>query len=100
MPSEILEWVDRATNCEDIAMNFLISHLTRKPPIKVTPIFRTEGSLTRGVGLSRRREHKWDREKCLQVFEEIYGYNPLLLSETRIDSSHFLHPGFQCFKDT
>ena len=28
--------VDEYINCEDLAMNFLISHITRKPPVKVT----------------------------------------------------------------
>lgn len=28
--------VDSAGNCEDILMNFLVSHVTRRPPIKVT----------------------------------------------------------------
>lgn len=27
--------VDGKMNCEDIAMNFLIAHVTRKPPLKV-----------------------------------------------------------------
>jgi hypothetical protein len=59
------------------------------------------GSFTNGIGLSKRQEHKWNREKCLQVFEENYGYNPLLLNEYRIDSSHYGHDEqFQCFEDT
>ena len=28
--------VDQYMNCEDIAMNFLVSHITRKPPVKVS----------------------------------------------------------------
>ncbi len=28
--------VDEMMNCEDLAMNFLISHVTRQPPVKVT----------------------------------------------------------------
>lgn len=28
-------------NCEDIAMNFLVSHITRKPPLKVCACVRT-----------------------------------------------------------
>lgn len=36
MPEEIRQKIDELMNCEDIAMNFLISHLTRKPPIKTT----------------------------------------------------------------
>ena len=34
-PQAMTHLVDTSMNCEDIAMNFLISHLTRKPPIKV-----------------------------------------------------------------
>ena len=36
MPAVIRETVDSFMNCEDLAMNFLISHMTRKPPVKVT----------------------------------------------------------------
>jgi alpha-1,4-N-acetylglucosaminyltransferase EXTL3 len=38
MPSVIREKVDEYINCEDIAMNYLVSHLTRKPPIKVCSV--------------------------------------------------------------
>jgi hypothetical protein len=41
MSPAIREWVDKLTNCEDIAMNFLVSHLVRKPHIKATPIYYT-----------------------------------------------------------
>ena len=36
------QWVDEHMNCEDLAMNFLISNMTGKPPIKVTLIIVTE----------------------------------------------------------
>ena len=36
MPQVIRDKVDEFMNCEDIAMNFLVSHMTRKPPIKVS----------------------------------------------------------------
>lgn len=35
MPSNIKQWVDDKMNCEDIAMNFLVSNTTNKAPIKV-----------------------------------------------------------------
>ena len=35
MPKEVRERVDRIKDCEDIAMNFLAAHLSRKPPMKV-----------------------------------------------------------------
>lgn len=36
MPQAIRDKVDEYVNCEDIAMNFLVSHITRKPPVKVS----------------------------------------------------------------
>ncbi|KIH58519.1 hypothetical protein ANCDUO_11273 [Ancylostoma duodenale] len=36
MPEAIRHHVDDVMNCEDIAMNFLVSHITRGPPIKTT----------------------------------------------------------------
>ena len=36
MPAAIRDKVDEFMNCEDLAMNFLIAHMTRKPPVKVT----------------------------------------------------------------
>ena len=30
------DMVDELMNCEDLAMNFLVSHVTRQPPVKVT----------------------------------------------------------------
>ena len=36
MPSYIRDWVDKHMNCEDIAMNFMVSNYTGKAPIKVT----------------------------------------------------------------
>jgi hypothetical protein len=37
MPQAIRDKVDEFMNCEDIAMNFLVSHITRQPPVKVKP---------------------------------------------------------------
>lgn len=36
LPLLLLKTVQQSSNCEDILMNFLISHMTRKSPIKVT----------------------------------------------------------------
>lgn len=36
MSQLIRDKVDEYMNCEDLAMNFLVSHVTRKPPIKVS----------------------------------------------------------------
>eukprot|EP00064_Thunnus_orientalis_P018906 superscaffoldBa00004515_g19015 len=36
IPANLLTTVDRMANCEDILMNFLVSAVTKQPPIKVT----------------------------------------------------------------
>lgn len=32
----LLKTVEQSHNCEDILINFLVSHVTRRPPVKVT----------------------------------------------------------------
>lgn len=36
LPVLLQKTVQQSSNCEDILMNFLVSHVTRKTPIKVT----------------------------------------------------------------
>ncbi|CAG0913774.1 unnamed protein product [Notodromas monacha] len=85
MPAVIRHKVDELLNCEDIAMNFLVSHLTRKPPIKVTSrwTFRCPGC---PVILSEDESHFLERHKCMQFFTKVYGYMPLLYTQFRADS--------------
>lgn len=39
MPNIIKQWVDDHMNCEDIAINFLVSNTTNKAPIKVNCLY-------------------------------------------------------------
>lgn len=41
LPQAIRDKVDQYMNCEDIAMNFLVSHVTNKPPVKVAVYTKT-----------------------------------------------------------
>ena len=84
--------VDTYTNCEDIAMNFLVSHTTRKPPIKVTSrwTFTCPGcSMLPSAALSESTSHFEERHMCINLFTKIYGYNPLLNTQFRADSILF-----------
>jgi alpha-1,4-N-acetylglucosaminyltransferase EXTL3 len=85
MPAAIRAKVDEFTNCEDIAMNFLISHHTRKPPIKVTSRW-TFHCLDCPISLWEDDSHFSERHSCMHFFEKIYGYMPLLNSQFRADS--------------
>ncbi|VDL99428.1 unnamed protein product [Schistocephalus solidus] len=116
MPSRIREIVDEEMNCEDIAMNFLVSHITRKPPIKWHPttgwvvlylffslvlskIFTLLHSQVTthwsflchrcSSTLYSRPTHKESRSTCINSFVKIYGYNPLIYTQFRADSVLF-----------
>lgn len=88
MPPLVRQVVDQFTNCEDIAMNFLVSHMTRKPPIKVTSrwTFSCPGC---PVALSESDSHFEERHQCMNIFTEAFGYNPLLNTQFRADSVLF-----------
>lgn len=88
MPNAIRSIVDNFMNCEDIAINFLVAHLTRKPPIKVTSrwTFHCAGCPS---SLSDDESHFRERHECLNIFASIYGYMPLLSTQHRSDSILF-----------
>lgn len=88
MPSVIRSHVDKVQNCEDIAMNFLVAHLTRKPPIKTTSRW-TLKCPTCTEALSQSESHFNERHECVRLFTTIYGYNPLKFSQFRADSILF-----------
>ncbi|KAK2724514.1 hypothetical protein QYM36_001122 [Artemia franciscana] len=101
MPQEIREKVDEYMNCEDLAMNFLVSHYTRQPPVKVTNrwTFRCPGC---PVTLSEDETHFEERHKCMNFFTQVYGYMPLLNTQFRVDSvlskTRIPHDKQKCFK--
>ncbi|GFQ71601.1 exostosin-like 3 [Trichonephila clavata] len=101
MPQSIRDKVDEYMNCEDIAMNFLVSHITRKPPLKVTSrwTFRCPGC---PVSLSEEDSHFQERHRCIDHFTQVYGYMPLLYTQFRADSVLFKtripHDKQKCFK--
>uniref|UniRef100_A0A1B6CK88 glucuronosyl-galactosyl-proteoglycan 4-alpha-N-acetylglucosaminyltransferase n=1 Tax=Clastoptera arizonana TaxID=38151 RepID=A0A1B6CK88_9HEMI len=71
LPQAIRDKVDEYMNCEDIAMNFLVSHITRKPPVKVTSrwTFRCPGC---PVSLSEDDTHFLERHKCINFFTQVF----------------------------
>jgi hypothetical protein len=101
LPQAVRDKVDEYMNCEDIAMNFLVSHITRKPPVKVTSrwTFRCPGC---PVSLSEDDTHFQERHKCIKFFTQVFGYTPLLNTQFRADSILFKtripHDKQKCFK--
>ena len=88
MPQAIRSHVDEHMNCEDIAMNFLISHTIRKPPLLVHSNFRF-ARVKKGTGqLHNTDQYLNNRNQCLNYFSDIYGYMPLLYNN--FDAIHTL----------
>ncbi|CAI8015817.1 Exostosin-like 3 [Geodia barretti] len=85
MPKEVRERVDRVTNCDDLAMNFLIAHASRTPPIKVPTNFDFWCGPRCGENLSTRPGRTEQRHACIQYFTRVYGYMPLLYTQLRTD---------------
>ncbi|CAI2723675.1 unnamed protein product [Schistosoma spindalis] len=88
MSPDIRNMVDNYFNCEDIAMNFLIAHITRKPPIKVT-LHWSFDCVYCGSTLHDRPDHYAARSRCINWLTNHYGYNPLMYSQYRADSVLF-----------
>ncbi|XP_037806952.1 exostosin-2 [Lucilia sericata] len=86
MPDVIREIVDSRMNCEDIAMNFLVSNVTNKPPIKVTPRKKFKcPECANNEMLSADLNHMRERSRCIDEFSHIYGRMPLRSVEFRAD---------------
>jgi len=86
MPGNIKSWVDDHMNCEDIAMNFLVSNMTGKAPIKVTPRkkFKCPECINTEM-LSADITHMVERSECINRFTQIYQTMPLKTVEFRAD---------------
>ncbi|XP_072932904.1 exostosin-2 [Epargyreus clarus] len=94
MPREIRDWVDDNFNCEDIAMNFLVANVTRKPPIKVTPRKKFKcPECTNTEMLSADARHMTQRSACIDRFARIYGHMALKSVEFRADPLQYRETG-------
>lgn len=86
--------VDQSQNCEDILLNFLVSHVTRLPPIKVTQRKQYKQTMVAGGYPSpwNDPDHFVQRQTCINAFTKIFGYMPLVRSNTRLDPVLFKDP--------
>ena len=85
---EIKQWVDDHMNCEDLAMNFLISNMTGKAPIKVAPRKKFKCSTpqcTNTEMLSSVSTHLIERSDCVNMLVGKFGHMPLKAVEFRAD---------------
>jgi len=84
MPQSIRDVVTQYMNGEDIAMNFLVAHITGRPPVKVDshPAFDCK---TCTSGLHTSRNYFDHRDDCVNMITKAWGFNPLLYTQTRVE---------------
>ncbi|KAM8846049.1 exostosin-1 isoform 1-T1 [Synchiropus picturatus] len=88
VPARLRGEVDRRDNCEDILMNFLVSAVTKLPPVKVTQKKQyKETMMMQGSRASRWADpdHFTQRQTCMSVFAGWLGFMPLQRSQMRLD---------------
>jgi hypothetical protein len=90
MPMSIRNLVDHERNCEDIAMQFMMSNHTGLSPIYVKGHLRDLGVFS-GISTSHnvaKAKHMDSRSRCLNELTTIYGgVNPLVTSHHIVDSA-------------
>eukprot|EP00897_Mesotaenium_endlicherianum_P006376 jgi/Mesen1/5767/ME000292S04847 len=78
-PPGVKAFVDQGMNCEDIAMNFVVTHHSGQGPQLVAGSPRDWGDTRNSddelssIGLSARSDHKKDRGACITAFQRLWG---------------------------
>uniref|UniRef100_A0A3Q1CBN4 Exostosin glycosyltransferase 1 n=1 Tax=Amphiprion ocellaris TaxID=80972 RepID=A0A3Q1CBN4_AMPOC len=103
LPSSLKNMVDQLANCEDILMNFLVSAVTKLPPIKVTQkkqyketmmgqVRNTRSTPVNTCSSPSSRASRWadpdhfaQRQTCMNKFASWFGAMPLVHSQMRLD---------------
>ncbi|XP_043922995.1 exostosin-1 [Protopterus annectens] len=88
LPASLKNMVDQLANCEDILMNFLVSAVTKLPPIKVTQKKQYKETMMGQTSRASRwadPDHFAQRQTCMNTFASWFGYMPLIHSQMRLD---------------
>ncbi|XP_063616652.1 exostosin-1 isoform X1 [Cydia splendana] len=89
-PPALRQAVRQARNCEDILLNCLVAHYTRRPPLKLAQRRRYKHYRYRSSWSDP--EHFVQRQSCLNTFAAAWGYMPLVRSVLRLDPILFKDP--------
>ena len=83
LPSQVQSLMIQNPGCLDVVFNFMVAHVTRQPPIKVTQ--KRALSRTRVDSTSLQQKLNQDRIACFNMVTNAYGYVPLVYSSVRMD---------------
>jgi glucuronyl/N-acetylglucosaminyl transferase EXT1 len=91
LPRSLASTIESYKGCEHILMNFLVSHVTKQPPIKVTQRKKYKDTATQRDGIAEAAEFS-QKQTCVNVFSSGFGYMPLVKSQLRMDPVLFKDP--------
>ena len=78
LSEETLAFIDEHRNCEDIAMQFVVSNQTGGiPPVWVQSRFKDRGVKS---GISQGKDHQEERSTCVTRLVKEFGHMPLTLT--------------------
>ncbi|KAG5917068.1 hypothetical protein E4U53_004242 [Claviceps sorghi] len=83
-PTKIRAYVDEHFNCEDLAMNYVVSMLTSEGPLCVKGN-EPYVSYVPKVGISAKPGHFEARTRCLNDYKEFFGCMPLIEETSHIE---------------
>ena len=92
LPPRVHRTVEHHGTCEDIAMNFLVADITRKPPIKILPQKTFEDLYSKNTKHSKLVQLFEHRQRCMETLVDIFGYMPLVKSQVRLDPLLYRDP--------
>ena len=85
LPERVHAYINKNRNCEDIAMQMMISGMTDSPPVavQVTKPIHDYGIKT---GISATNDHINNRGRCLSYFHESFGNKNVLVYSNSVHS--------------
>ncbi|WAO91787.1 Glyco-transf-64 domain-containing protein [Fusarium falciforme] len=86
--TDIRNLIDEKFNCEDIALNYIVSMLTCNSPLQVVGLKHPINAGGKH-GISTKKGHIGKRHSCVNDFANMMGYMPLR------NSTHYIHRGRQ-----
>jgi len=87
LPQPLRDLVTQLDNCDAILVNFLVSHVTRQPPIGVVrrPSPSGRHSNTELAFSVAETSSFYTKQYCMRRFTEQFGYMPLLRSSVQFE---------------
>ena len=82
MPQAIRDYITATRNCEDIAMNMLVSSTTGLPPLYVSDKFKVDYGSRRGI--YTRNGHMATRHACVRDISALFERSDMVLMNSSL----------------